>query len=156
MRATTKHQSASWASEVQTFWPSTTQSSPSSRGLRRDVREVGAGAGLGVPLAPQLLDRRDPRQEALLLLLGAEGDQGRSEQLLTEVVDPGGGVRRGVLLVEDHLLEQRQPAAAVLLGPAEAGPAVLGEVSVPGEPLVVGLVLTAGSARPRGARRSRR
>ena len=33
MRQTTKHQSAWWASEVQTFWPVTTHSSPSSTAL---------------------------------------------------------------------------------------------------------------------------
>ena len=114
--------------------------------LGGDVGEVGAGAGLGVALAPQLLDGHDLRQEALLLLLGAERDQRRAEQLLAEVVDAGGRVGAGVLLVEDHLLEQRQPAAAVLLGPADAGPAVLREVPVPGHALVVRLVLAAGTA----------
>ena len=58
-----------------------------------------------------------------------------------------GGVGPGVLLVEDHLLEERQPATAVLLGPAQAGPAVPGEVAVPGQALVVGLVLASGTAQ---------
>ena len=71
-----------------------------------DVGEVGAGVGLGVALRPELLDGQDPGQEAPLLLLGAERDQGRAEQLLAEVVDPGGRVGPGVLLVEDHLLPQ--------------------------------------------------
>ena len=62
------------------------------------------------------------------------------------MVHAGRGVRPRVLLVEDHLLEQRQPAAAVLLGPADAGPAVLREVAVPLDPLVVGLVLPARTA----------
>src|SRR4051812_44612160 len=111
-----------------------------------DVGQVRAGPGLGVALAPQLLDGHDRRQEAPLLLLIAERDQGRSEQLLTEVVDPGGCIGAGVLLVEDHLLEQGEAPAAVLLRPADAGPAGRGEVPVPGDPLVVRLVLASGTA----------
>ena len=40
------------------------------RGLQR--REIGAGAGLREALAPPVVERRHARQEALLLLLGAE------------------------------------------------------------------------------------
>ena len=94
MRAITKHQSATWASDVHTFCPSMTHSSPSSSALVGDVGEVGAGAGLGVALAPELVDGEDPRQEALLLLRGAERDQRRAEQLLAEVVDPAGASAR--------------------------------------------------------------
>ena len=117
-------------------------------GLGRDGRQVRPGAGLGVALAPELLHRHDPRQEALLLLRGPEGDQRRAEQLLAEMVHARRSVGPRVLLVEDHLLEQRQAAAAVLLGPADAGPAVLREVAVPLDPLVVGLVLPARTALP--------
>jgi hypothetical protein len=95
-------------------------------------REVGARAGLGVALAPELVDRPDAGQETLLLLLGAELDQRRAQQLLAEVVHQLRSVGSGVLLVEDGLLGEAEPAAAVLLRPAEAGPAVLGEVTVPG------------------------
>ena len=57
-----------------------------------------------------------------------------------------GAFGAGVLLVEDHLLGQAEPAAAVLGGPADAGPAALGEVSVPRQPLVVALELAARPA----------
>src|SRR6185295_4745623 len=67
---------------------------------------------------------------------------------LTEVVDAVRRVRAGVLLVEDHLLPQGQSAAAVLLRPAHAGPAVRGQVPVPGEPLLDRLVLPAGATQP--------
>ena len=56
-------------------------------GAGLDVREVAAGVGLGEALAPQLLDVLDLRQEALLLLLGAELDQRRREEALTEERD---------------------------------------------------------------------
>ncbi len=114
--------------------------------LGADGGEVGAGARLGVALAPQLVDRADLGEEARLLLVGAELDQRRTEQLLAEVVDRLGRVGAGVLLVEDRLLREAQPAAAVLDGPAEAGPAVLGEVPVPGEALVVRVLAAAGAA----------
>ena len=149
VRAMTKIQSDSWAP----------RSTPSGR--RRPTRprlvehgagagrgEVGAGAGLGVALAPQLVDRPDPGQEALLLLVGAELDQRRAEQLLAEVVDQLRRVGPGVLLVEDDLLGQAEPAAAVLLRPAEAGPAVLGEVAVPGPPFLGPRARLARSAEP--------
>ena len=134
------------ALDVHTFWPSITHSSPVEAGLGLHVGQVGAGVRLGVALRPQLLDGHDLRQEPLLLLVGAEGHQRRAEQLLAEVVDPHRRVGPGVLLVEDHLLDQAQPAAAVLLRPADAGPAVLGQQPVPGEPLVVRLVVAPGTA----------
>ena len=42
------------------------------RGLQR--REIGAGAGLGEPLAPPVVEIGDARQEALFLRLVAKGD----------------------------------------------------------------------------------
>ena len=89
-----------------------------------------------------------PGRKRLLLLVGAELDQRRAEQLLAEVVDQLRRVRAGVLLVEDDLLGQAEAAAAVLLGPAETGPAVLGEVPVPGPSLVVGWCPLPGPPSP--------
>src|SRR5581483_5602332 len=116
-------------------------------GLGLDIGQIGSGAGLGVALTPEFGDVANAGQEPPLLLLGAERDQGGSEQFLAQMVDLVRGVGVGVLLVEDDLLVDRQAAAAVLDGPAEAGPAALGEVPVPGETLLEGLVLTAGTAR---------
>ena len=107
MRASTKHQSATWASDVHTFCPVITHSPPSRRGGGGHGRQVRPGARLGVALAPQLLDRHDRRQEPALLLRRAERDQRRPEQFLAQVADPGGRAAAGVLLVEDDLLRQR-------------------------------------------------
>ena len=93
VRHTTKHQSARCASVVHTFWPVITHSSPSST-ARLDVGEVGAGVGLGEALAPQLVDRLDLREEAALLLVGAELDERGREQALAEERDPRRRVRR--------------------------------------------------------------
>ena len=107
-----------WALDVHTFWPSMTHSSPSTARLGLHVGQVGAGAGLGVALRPELLDGQDLGQEPVLLLLGAERHQRRPEQLLAEVVDPHRRVGPGVLLVEDHLLRpgsargRRAPSAS--------------------------------------------
>ena len=144
------------ALDVHTFWPSITQSSAVEPGLGLHVGEVGAGVRLGVALRPELLDGHDPRQEPRLLLLGPERDQRRAEQLLAEVVDPGRRVGARVLLVEDHLLPQAEPAAAVLLRPAHAGPAVLGQQPVPGEPLLDAPRGRARRRRGRAARPTRR
>jgi hypothetical protein len=62
------------------------------------------------------------------------------------VTDVARGAGAGVLLVEDHLLVQRQAAPAVLLRPADAGPAVRRQVPFPGEPLVEERVFVAGTA----------
>ena len=115
-------------------------------GAGLDVGEVGAGVRLGVALRPELLDVADRLEEAGALRVGAEGDEGRAEQLLPEVVDRRGGVGAGVLLVEDHLLPQAQPAAAVLGRPADAGPALASQEAVPLEALVERLVVAPGAA----------
>ena len=62
-------------------------------GLQR--REVGARVGLREPLAPDLLAREDRLDEALLLLLGPVGDDGRPAHGEPEDVRGRGGVRRG-------------------------------------------------------------
>ena len=152
VRASTKHHCAHWASEVHTFWPC---DDPLAGGVVADgpgleVGEVGAGVGLAVALAPQLLAVDDARQEALLLLGRAEGDHRGAEQGLPDVADPARGPGPHVLLVVDDLLVQRQAAAAVLLGPAHARPAVGPEVALPRQALVEERHLVARAAAPAG------
>src|SRR5690606_27952672 len=98
---------------------------------RLHVGEVGAGVGLRVALAPDRLAARDPGQEALLLLVAAERDQGGREQPLADVAEPARPAGARVLLVPDHLLEQRRAAPARLARPAEPDPARLAEPSLP-------------------------
>ena len=113
---------------------------------RRHIGEVAAGTGFGVALAPQFGDVADGRQEAPLLLCGAEGDQRRADEFLTEVVDLVGGVRARVLLVEGDPVRHRQSAPAVLDRPAQAGQPGGGQMPVPGPPFLEGLMLAAGAA----------
>ena len=103
-------------------------------GAGLDVREVAAGVRLGEALAPQLVDRLDLREEAPLLLVGAELDQRRGEEALAEERDPRRRVRARVLLVEDDLLGERRRPAAVLLRPRQPDPAVGAEQLLPLDP----------------------
>ena len=86
----------------------------------------------------------------------AEGDERGAEQRLADVADAPGRAGPGVLLEVDDLLVQRQPPAAVLLRPGDAGPAVGAEVALPGQALLEEAVLVAGSAPAPRRRRSRR
>ena len=96
-----------------------------------DAGEVGAGVGLGPALAPQVLGRRHPGQEAGLLLVGAELEDGRGEQEDAVLGDPLGTARPVVLLLEDQPLPQRGAPAAVLLGPRHDRPPGLEELLLP-------------------------
>ena len=123
LRATSMHHFASWANVVQTFWPVIRQPPFILDGFGLQRCEVRARLGLREPLAPDLLRGEDRLQIALLLLLGAVGDDHRAAH--HEPEDVGGSRRLGSseLLAEDRLLDQRGPSAAVLLWPRHAGPA---------------------------------
>ena len=87
-----------------------------------------------------------PGQHRAPLLVGAEVHDRRAEQALADDADPARPARARVLLVEDHLLDERRAAAAVLGGPAEADPAVAAELLLPLPALVEALVLVARPA----------
>ena len=124
VRATTKIQSANWASDVQTFCPFTTLP-VDEVGSGLHVGEIGAGVGFGVALTPEFVTREDLRHEPLLLCLGAERHQGRAEQgdPCWECVQ-----RLGLDIgeVEDDLLGERALTAADR-GGVDAEPATRGE-----------------------------
>ena len=119
---------------------------------RRDVR---AGSRLAEALAPDVVDAQDARQEAALLLLGAEREQHRPEQLQGLRVDPCRRGGSGVLGLEDDLLGQRRTAAAVLPRPGEAEPAAGGRAPSPRRCARPRRCRRSGSP-PRGGRRTRR
>ena len=152
MRHTTKHQSAHWAYEVHTFCPVITHSSPSAHGPGLHVGEVGAGVGLRVALAPQVGAVADLGQKALLLLVGAVGDEGRPEQPLPHDVDAGRSVGPHVLLVPDDLLGDGQSPPAVLGRPAHTRPSVGAERALPGGAALAAL-RAAGPCDPGPGRR---
>ncbi|SKS95069.1 Uncharacterised protein [Mycobacteroides abscessus subsp. abscessus] len=83
-----------------------------------------------------------------MLLGSAVGDERRTEQLFPQMVDLVRRLGPGILLIEDDALAHRGPAAAVLHRPAQAGPTRRGQMTIPGEPLIEGLVLAAGPAEP--------
>src|SRR5262249_39935796 len=104
---------------------------------RLQAREVGAGARLGVALAPDRLGAGDAGQVLALLLLGAMDDQRRAQHAHAE--GARAGVRGAVvaeLFAEDHLLVDAGVEAAVLLRPRRRDPAPGGELLVEGLRLV--------------------
>ena len=114
-------------------------------GRRGDAREIGARPWLGVALGPQLGDVDDAGKKALLLLFGAELDQRRAEQLLTEVIHPRGSVRARILLMEDDSLLECRATAPIPRGPAEACPAGRREMAIPRQTLGEELMLASGT-----------
>ena len=129
VRVSTKIQLARWPADVQIFWPLMTHSSPSSTARQPRLARSDAGVRLGVALAPAVLAEQDPREVVLLLLLGAPLEDRVADHLDAEHVvgAAGGHAGLGELLGHDHLLERREPGAAVLLGPDSARAAVLVE-----------------------------
>src|SRR5690606_10251362 len=87
--------------------------------------EVAARVGLAEELAPDLVTAQHGVEEALLLLLGAVGDDRRARHADADGEHAGVHVVAALFLVEDALLDAGAPAAAVLLRPRDAGPAVV-------------------------------
>ena len=112
-------------------------------GLGLQAGEVGAGAGLAEELAPRLLAVGDLGQEALLLLVGAVGDDRRGGQHRAEA--PRRAERPGLadLGADGVGLGTGQASARVLLGPARHRPAGVSQALPPvgdrevGVPVVV-------------------
>src|ERR1700722_11062654 len=103
---------------------------------------VGAGVGFRISLAPDFFGGEYLRDEALLLLLGAQPDQSRPDQHDAEDVQHHRGVHRRHLLAEDELLSDAGVAAAILLGPAQADPSAFMQLAMPLQaPLPIALAL---------------
>ena len=93
--------------------------------------EVGAGAGLAVALAPDVLAGEDAGEEALLLRLRAVADQQRAEHDDAMVRRAGDAVAL-VFLHQDELLGGGQAHAAMLARPGGGEPAMGDQGHVPG------------------------
>src|SRR5205807_2891484 len=87
---------------------------------RLQIREVGAGVGLGEPLAPHLLGAQDLGEEALLLGGRAVLHQGRAEHAHAAAVHDLRRLGPRHFLIEDDDLDDRRAAAAELTGPVDA------------------------------------
>jgi hypothetical protein len=90
---------------------------------RAQAREIRAGAGLGIALAPDVVGSEDPREEVAPLRLRPPVDDGRPGELDARVAREHGPAGGEVLLLEDRLLQHRRAAAAVLARPRDADPA---------------------------------
>src|SRR5690606_25395117 len=65
------------------------------------------------------------------LLVRTEGDQRRTDQPLADMAEAAGTAGAGILLLEDDLLGDGEPAPAMRFRPAGAGPAARGELALP-------------------------
>ena len=119
-------------------------------GPRRERGQVGAGAGLGEQLAPELLPAEQRPEPAVLLLLGAGVHEGRPRPSDADGVDRAPHPGPPQLLV-DHQLGQRIGVEPVRRGPVGRHVAGLGQLSarrvaVPVEPFphpaATGVVVT--------------
>ena len=97
----------------------------------RKAGEVGAGAGLGIALAPRHVAGEDARQ-VLRLLLGRAGvdDQRADEAQAVRIRRRRADAAH--LLEQDDLLRQRRAHAAGRFRPVRRDPAALVELAVPG------------------------
>ncbi len=119
-------------------------------GLGRKAGEVGAGARLGIALAPADFAARDLRQEMLLLLLGAELQQRRAEHGDAEAGQRRARAEPRHLFLQDLRLRGRKPAATIVLRPMRDGPAFLAH---PLHPLTLSVALEGRiAAAPAGVR----
>ena len=134
LRVRQRPQSANWAYDVQTLRPRDPVAAVDRDGAGGERGQVAAGVGLAEELAPQLVGREDPGQEALLLLVRAVGQQRGPDQVDADAADQLGRPGPGQLLDHDVVLERAQAAAAVLLGPGDADPAVGGQLGLPAPP----------------------
>jgi hypothetical protein len=98
---------------------------------RAQRREVRAGAGLAVELAPQLVAAEDRVDVLLLLLLGAVRNQRGHDHPHRDRERAHRHVELRLLLVEDRLLHAGAPAAAVLLRQGDPRPSLLVEGVLP-------------------------
>ena len=118
-------QSALSAYDVQTFWPFSDEVVAVADGLGLQAREVGAGAGLGVALAPADLAADDRRQVLALQLLAALLEEERADHREAEADERRAEAELRHLLGEHLRLRLREPAAAVLARPRRRRPAAL-------------------------------
>jgi len=92
-----------------------------------DSGEVRAGIGFGEELAEQLVGVEDAREPALLLRVGAVGQQGRADQVHADPTDQLRGSGAGQLLLNDVVVQRRRIAAAEGARPRDADEPGIGE-----------------------------
>ena len=84
---------------------------------RRQRRQVGASAGLGEQLAPELVGSEDPRQPSLPLLGRAVRQQRGAGEVDPDAVDQLRRAGAGVFGVVKGDVDRRRSPSADLLGP---------------------------------------
>ena len=93
--------------------------------------QVASGFRLAEQLTPELLGPEDGRQPALLLVRGAVGEEGGTDQIDPDAADQLGGPGPGHLLGDQKVLGGAQAAAAELHRPGHPHPPALGQHRLP-------------------------
>ena len=101
-------------------------------GPRAHRGQIGAGARLGEQLRPYVVAEPDGFQVARLLLVAAELDQDRPDQVDAGDAELTWHPGTGALLGEDRLEGDGRVGAAVLDRPVQADVPMFGKVAVPG------------------------
>src|SRR5438128_167491 len=104
-------------------------------GAGAQAGEVGAGAGLGIALAPDLVTAENLWQVPFLLVLRAPMNKGRPQEAHPDGPGQDRGAGAEILLVEDDLLHEADAAAAIFLGPGQPDPAGGVHLLLPGAAL---------------------
>ena len=151
VRASRMPHSLCCALDVHTFWPLTTNSSPSRTARVRQRREVGAGLRLAEQLAPDLVAAEDRARGSAAAgrARGVLHDRGPDHpDRDRERADRHAPLR--LLLGEDRLLDRAAPLPAERLRPGDAGEAALVELALP--PAAALDVLARARSHPRSTR----
>ena len=98
--------SARWAAEVHTFWPVTTHSSPSSTARVATLARSEPASGSLKSWHHTSSPRSIGGQVALLLLVGAVGEQRGADHADGDGEHAVGHAEAGLLLVEDRRLDR--------------------------------------------------
>src|SRR5262249_61895880 len=75
-------------------------------GAGSQTRQIPAGVGLGIALAPQLVGAKDARQVPPFLLFGSPVDERRAQQVQRTGGRQGGRAGTKVFLVENDLVHE--------------------------------------------------
>ena len=119
------------AYDDQTFWPSTTKRSPSSRAEARTPARSEPAPGSENPWHQISSAARSGLQVARLLLVGAARDDRRAGHPEPDHAEVGRRLGARFLLEVDRLEPRREPASAELLRPRDPDPAAVVERAAP-------------------------
>src|SRR4029077_2892076 len=101
-------------------------------GPRAQAGDVGTAGRFGKQLAPDVFARSELRKIAALLIFAGKRHHRRSTHAVADDERIAELAERAFLLLPNHALDRRGPAAAIFLRPVQAGPAGIRLFLLPG------------------------